>query len=430
MRGRDGRRAVWRVLALALATGVVFAGSFFATLMYHLVGGIAPGSDPARAGSDVPPRADVREGDPFNVLVLGVDLPQPGSSTVRSDTMILASVDAVTGTVSLISIPRDSLVRIPREAVDPGEHVPSGPTKINHAYAYGGADLAAATVAEVLGVPVHRYVRIDVQAFRRIVDLVGGVEVCIDKPMHYDDPYQDLHIHLEPGCRLLDGEQAMGFVRYRSDSDIHRIHRQQQFIRALVERVLSLGLITRLPALVQEVTKSVQTDLDGRELAWLATLAAQYATGFDPSRLEMAMLPGRDGRVPGVGSVWILDEDGVRELVDRLVWRIDPQRNALVRVAVVDAGGGPEAVERVAARLRQDGYQVVRTERAGQEEATSTLVSHREDRVVEALALRALRRVLPDVRSSRAVDPDAGADLTARVGRDARQDLQGAGSGR
>lgn len=412
------RRPVWRAVGLALLALLVFAGSFVTTLAYHLVGGMAPGGDPAQAGSDVPPREAVPQDEPFNVLVMGVDLPQPGSSVVRSDTMILVSVDPLTGTLGLISIPRDSYVAIPRGAADPGEHVPAEKTKINHAFAYGGADLAVATVAEVLGVPVHRYVRVDVDAFRRVVDLLGGVELCVEKPMHYDDPYQDLHIHLEPGCRLLDGEQAMGFVRYRQDSDLARIHRQQQFIRALIDRALRVGAVARLPALVQEVTARVRTDLDARELAWLTALAARHAVGFDPQRVQMGTLPGRDGYVRGVGSVWILDKDGVRDLVDRLVWRVDPERNALVRVAVEDAGGGPQAVDRVVERLRACGYQVVAVRTAARAEARSRLVSHREDPVLEVLAYRAVRPVLPGIERERVADPAPAADLTVRVGRD------------
>lgn len=413
------RRLPWRALAVAALAVLVFAGSFLATLGYHLVGGMAPGGDPAEAGSDVPPRAVVPEGEPFNVLVLGVDLPQDESGVVRSDTMILVSVDPVTDTVSLISIPRDSFVAIPREAADPGEHVPAGRTKINHAHAFGGPDLAAATVASVLGVPVHRYVRVDVAALRRVVDLLGGVELCIEKPMHYEDPYQDLYIHLEPGCRLLSGAEAEQFVRYRQDSDIARIQRQQQFIRALVERALRVGAVRRLPALVQEVAQRVQTDLDARELAWLTALAARQAVSFDPQRLQMATLPGHDAYVRGAGSVWILDEEGVRQLVDRLVWRIDPQRNARVRVVVVDAGGGPAAVERVAERLRADGYQVVAVRGAARTEPRSRLVSHRPDPVLEALAYRAVRRVLPGVVEERAAGAEAEADLTVVVGQDA-----------
>ena len=163
-----------------------------------------------------------------NVLLLGRDLDRDRHGQVvktngRTDTIILAHYDFADKCVNMLSIPRDTRVAIPHH----GHH------KINAAHAYGGPNLACRTVEGLLGVHPDDYIVVDFEGFEKAVDLMGGLTLTVDKKLDYDDNWGGLHIHLQPGRQLLNGKQAIGFVRYRkskdghADTDIERIARQQ-----------------------------------------------------------------------------------------------------------------------------------------------------------------------------------------------------------
>ena len=126
----------------------------------------------------------------------------------RTDTIMLVGFNPRTGDAGVLSIPRDTRVEIPGR---PGFH------RINVAYALGGPRLLMRTVEELLGVDVHHYVTINFSGFERFIDALGGVEVEIQRPMRYDDFAQGLHIDLPAGRQVLNGRQALHYVRYRAD---------------------------------------------------------------------------------------------------------------------------------------------------------------------------------------------------------------------
>ena len=134
----------------------------------------------------------------LNILILGVD---DGDNEFpdapkRTDAMLVASINPEKKQISILSIPRDTMVKIPNRA---------GFDKANHAYAYGGATLARKTIANVLGIPIHYYVKIDWLAFIKIIDVLGGVNLYVEKNMYYKDPYADLEIDLKEGYQFLNG---------------------------------------------------------------------------------------------------------------------------------------------------------------------------------------------------------------------------------
>lgn len=242
---------------------------------------------------------------PFNVLLIGVD--GDGSTGHRSDTIMLVSAEPRRGRLSLVSIPRDTLVDIPDY----------GPDKAGHAYAYGGAELTRASVSVLLGVPVQRTAVVNLDGFVSLVDVLGGVDIDVERAMYYHDPYQDLLIDLEPGLQRLDGEQAMQYVRYRSDgSDITRIARQQRFLQAIVAKARHPESIKRWPALVQAGFAMVDSDLTVFDLA--ALLVTALRAGSDG--VAAATLPG----APGTGSnglwYWFPDEEALPALTEDTVF--------------------------------------------------------------------------------------------------------------
>lgn len=220
--------------------------------------------------------------DVLTVLVLGCDEDRtPGGRRVvrkasRSDMMMVVRVDFRSGEVTGLSIPRDVNFRATGYSN----------MKINAYHAIGGKELAQRAVEELLGIPIDRTVVIDFDAFQQMVDLVGGVEVDVPKRLRYRDRRGDLSIDLRPGRQVLNGYDAMGFVRYRhGDSDFARQERQRAFLLAMKDR-----LVQRPEMLGQVADKAVEVlggDFTPREVAALALFLRQVRT----ENIRLGMVP-------------------------------------------------------------------------------------------------------------------------------------------
>ena len=195
----------------------------------------------------------------YNILICGTD-----GDGYRTDTIIVAHLDANTHTVALLSIPRDTPV-----ATGGG-----GLMKINSVYAGGGADgmeRLASRLHSLLGFPVDGYVLVDLEAFKKTVDLVGGVDFDVLQDMNYEDASQDLYIHLKKGPQHLDGEKAMELVRFRkgyATQDIQRTQVQQQFLKALAKQCLSVSSLTKIGEFADIFAEYVTTSLTTGNMVW------------------------------------------------------------------------------------------------------------------------------------------------------------------
>lgn len=247
-----------------------------------------------------------------NILLLGVD--SNGSHTdpwtgTRSDTIVLLNIDPKTHSVNAISIPRDSKVYLPGEF---------GVQKINAAHALGGVQLTKQTVENTLGVKIDRYIVVSDDAVKKLVDALGGVPIYVEKNMFYNDYSGNLHVHLRKGLNVLDGTNAVGYLRFRHDGlgDIGRTQRQQWFLRGLLEKIQTPQAIAKIPEMLNIATTYVKTDLSLYEMSQYAALAKS----FDISKIEVATLPGAPNK-KGYTSYWILDPDKTQEVVNRLIYR-------------------------------------------------------------------------------------------------------------
>lgn len=231
-----------------------------------------------------------------NIVVMGVD--ERDSDQGRSDTLMVVMLDPKTEQVTVLSIPRDTRVRIPGKGWD----------KINHAFAFGGHKLTQETVEDFLGVRIHHYVVIDFKGFKSIVDAVDGIDIDVEKRMYYEDPYDNLVIDLQPGMQHLTGEQAIHYVRYRDEEgDIGRVKRQQKFIKALYDKVTSPSNIKNMPQLLKVVSGMVKTDMYTSNIASIAgTMKKALAQG-----LNTQSIPGEPEYIDGI-SYWIPDIEKVR----------------------------------------------------------------------------------------------------------------------
>jgi LCP family protein required for cell wall assembly len=223
----------------------------------------------------------------FTLLLIGSD--SRDGERARADTMILAVIRPVDQHAYLISIPRDSYMEIPGRGYD----------KVNHALAFGGPKLLKGSLEQFFHVKIDRYMKMDFDGFRKIVDELGGVEVNVKKRMKYSDPTDDTYIDLKPGLQTLNGEQALDYVRYRKsdlgkeDSDYERIMRQQEVLKALANKGDSVQAFVKAFQLMEILGKHVKTDLSEEEIASL------LATYYDPEKnhLETDALKGTDERI-------------------------------------------------------------------------------------------------------------------------------------
>lgn len=250
-----------------------------------------------------------------NILLLGVD--SNGSKTdpwtgTRSDTIVLLNIDPKSRSVNAISIPRDSKVYLPDN---------NGIQKINAAHALGGVNLTKKTIEETLGVKVDRYIVVSDDAVKKLVDALGGVPIYVEKRMSYDDFSGHLHVHLNQGLNVLDGKNAVGYLRFRHDGlgDIGRTQRQQWFLRGLLEKIQTPQTIAKIPEMLNIASTYVKTDLSLYEMSQYAALAKS----IDISKIEVATLPGAPNKRGSV-SYWILDPEKTQEAINRLVYRDEP----------------------------------------------------------------------------------------------------------
>ncbi|MCR5176808.1 MAG: LCP family protein [Anaerovibrio sp.] len=240
--------------------------------------------------------------DKIIVMIMGVD--EREGDVGRSDTLMVATLDPKKKKAALLSIPRDTRVKIKGNGFD----------KINAAYAYGGYKLTQDTVENLLGVEMEHYIIINIKSFKKIIDAIGGVDINVEKRMYYEDIWDDdggLLIDLQPGMQHMDGDTAITYVRYRDEEgDIGRIARQQKFMKAVMDKITSPAIIPRIPAIIKEVMSSIKTDLSLRQLIEFATTLKEAQR----SGLQTEMLPGKPLYIDGI-SYWIPDLSKLRTTI-------------------------------------------------------------------------------------------------------------------
>ncbi len=285
----------------------------------------------------------------------------------RSDTIILVQVDPRRERAVILHFPRDLWVRIPGH----------GWGKINTAFAGGlrggGPDLVARTVERLTGLAVNHFLYVNLAGFEGVVDALGGVPICVDRPM--EDPLAGLSIP-RAGCYQLGGSEALAFVRARhvvSDGvpidcipDFSRIQRQQQFLRAVISELLRPARIADLPRLVPAVARNLVKDT-GLKLLDVVALARRLSSA-GAGAADFRVVPGvpENIYVDGVYTSIVRMAPEARELFRRLregkplgeLGRdlvLTPPSPATIRVGVVDAGGTGVA-RRVLSRLGRGGF--------------------------------------------------------------------------
>lgn len=239
----------------------------------------------------------------------------------RSDTMMLVHISKSRDRAVVISIPRDSLVTIPAHiGMDGKSQVPELQSKINAAFAWGGAPLLIQTIEKKTNLRIDHYVEVNFAGFKNVVDALGGIQVC--SKVAINDPKS--HLVMSAGVHTLNGIEALKYVRTRDFDglgDIGRMQRQQQFVSAVFRKATSTGVLLnpfKVKSLISAVFKTVKTDetLDQGDIVNLA----KQIRNLSPGKMRTMTIPlgTSNGYVDGVGSVVIWHETLAPELFNRL----------------------------------------------------------------------------------------------------------------
>lgn len=244
----------------------------------------------------------------FNVLVLGTDYDK-----TRTDVMALCQVDTENKSVKVLSIPRDTRVKI-------GSHF----QKINAAYALGKEAQAIKTVKALTSLQVHHFVVVDFEAFRDVIDALGGVDFDVPQRMKYTDPYQDLYIDLQKGPQHLDGDKSEQLVRFRRYpmGDLDRVQVQQDFFHALADQKLSAKYILKIPQIYGIVEDNIKTDMS----AGFLLNSARALLGIPAENINTYVLPGTSKNISGV-SYYVCDAEEMARMEQDVFLESDAKPN-------------------------------------------------------------------------------------------------------
>lgn len=298
--------------AVLLSSGVAWAGvNRFSGQITHI-------SVPGLTGSD-----DASPSAPMNILVVASDsregltraeanslhLGTADYGAPRTDTMMLVHIGADADAVTVVSLPRDTLATIAPYTDSKGRKHKAHQAKLNAAYEGGGAPTMVATVEGLTGVQINHYVEINFNGFLQMVDAVGGVDVCLAKPL----ADKKSGLNLPAGRQTIDGPQALAYVRARyvdPSADLGRMKRQQKFVASMFKKATSAGTIlnpVKLNEFLTAVAGSITTD-SGLGRDQLLALADRLK-GTNPGNVAFTTVPiAGDKRVKGLGSVLLWDQ--------------------------------------------------------------------------------------------------------------------------
>lgn len=441
------------IVLLALVCGV---GIYLYTNVFGALARIGGGEDvrPTPVGGGPPP-AIMQQ--PFNVLVIGVDLrashPEEGA---RSDTLIVVHVDPRDKWASLLSIPRDTYVQIPSQACEG-----AAGTKINAAYSCGyrnpqiygleptpenrqdaGAALAAQTVEQFLGITIDYTAQVDFAGFERLIDAIGGITVDVERtildPEYPTEDYGYMRLYIPAGLQRMDGATALRYARTRHvDNDFGRARRQQQVLQAILDELKRqgvLGQIEAAPRLLQVAAESVRTTLklDPTSAQGLANIRglAGLAQELSADRIQRLVLQpeafgdGRYSLQSDLSSAIVWDPDYVALMARRLTTppaALNPTA-AAPAPAVVQVQNGT-LIRGLAAQITVDldvcGYQMAGAADAPEKGIPQTQILVYTGRMDLARELAQAFGLAPErVIDASATGGPPGVDVVVRLGED------------
>ncbi len=364
---------------------------------------------------------------PLIVLVAGCDqeyemakngymIKVKNSFNGRTDTIVLAKFDPIQKRISALNIPRDTRIFINGKHAD----------KINALNVLGGPELLKKVLEDLLQIEINHYVVVNTTSIEKIIDQAGGIQVEIPKKMVYHDKTDGLDIDFEPGLRVLNGKEAVGFLRFRHDSlgDIGRIQRQQAFLKAIKSKLTDASLMAKLPQITSTALESVRTDLTISDILKLAnfvrtsggqvfaTLPGDFSMPEQQTKViyEEVSVPN-ESAVPETTdpenpenipvrtnstilvkkvvtytapfiSYWLPNEEEIPKVVDRLFGEalqeeIENISAHKIKIAIENSTKNKKATSRLSRLLHQKGYQIVDISNSYEKEQPSVIYAQK-----------------------------------------------------
>jgi LCP family protein required for cell wall assembly len=384
-------------------------------------------------GATLPPAWD--GSNRITILIMGLDYGdwrQAEGGPSRTDSMILLTIDPVTKTAGMLSIPRDLWAVIPGFT----------PNKINTAYYFGelyhlpggGPELAMRTVEQTIGVPIDYYAQIDFDAFIRFIDLIGGVKINVPAPITVDPLGSDTQPkNLKAGVQVLPGIVALAYARERhaEGGDFARAERQQQVVLGIRDRILEFnllpGLVAKAPEIYASLSAGIHTNLPLEDAIRLAVLATQ----IDKANIVHGVISEKDiiyGRSPDDLAILIPIPDKIRALRDQIftsgsaLGPLTPGSPAermaaeAPRIAIQNGTGDTNLAARTQDYLTSLGASVVQVNNAGVNYGQTVLVDHTGNPYT--LAFLAQLMGVTNARIIHDFDPNSSIDVEIRLGTD------------
>ncbi|NCO75378.1 MAG: LCP family protein [Cyanobacteria bacterium] len=357
--------------------------------------------------------------EPVNILVMGIDRVADSKQNPeirfsgRSDTMLLVRFEPQDHSLKILSIPRDSRVRLPNGSYD----------KINSANAIGGIPFTKEVIEGNLdGITIDKYIRVTTNAFKDLIDLMGGVEVYVPMDMRYTDQTQGLYIDLKEGKQTLNGNQAEQFARFRHDNlgDIGRVQRQQILLKALREKLQSPQAMFKIPQGLKLLQQEVDSDLTQEEIFSLVA----YSLSLDKQDIRMVMLPGRASYPTEYRlSYWLISEENKSQIIEKFLTSESslPENNQSsqnIRIAIQNSTSNPELAKKLALFLEENQYQNVYISNNSPYPTSVTKIIVQKGDYESAKTLKNLLN-FGELESSSTGDIDS--EITIRVGDDAEK---------
>lgn len=338
----------------------------------------------------------VEELDEFKVLLLGVSTDLGAQLT---DTIMVASYNPKTQNAVLLSIPRDTFVGKSKTSANSYD-------KINALY-QKGVDKTLNAVNEITGLDIEYYAVIDNQALIKTVDAIGGVEFDVPIKMKYDDPTQNLHINLQPGLQLINGEKAEQLLRFRhnnngtsysseyGDNDLGRMRTQREFISATVKQTLQLKNVTKLKSLLDILYENVETNVKLSDVKDYIP----YAMDFQMENLNTGVVPGAPAMINNL-SFFEYSKSKTQELVQELfstngettesegktntennstnkttLTKIPTSEAAKIKIELLNGSGDSKVLTEATNILKKKGYNIYKTGTTSTSTKTSIIIN-------------------------------------------------------
>lgn len=363
------------IIVLLLIGGIAYAGYFIYKVQEN--GGGLSGVVKTAMGYDENKKKNMQ---PINILVLGES--GVGDGYKLTDTIILCSYNPKLQKASMLSIPRDTYVG--KRDKNSASQMYLASYKMNSVYRNGtNIEETIECVGKLTGLDLKYYVLVDTDALIKAVDTIGGVNFNVPIDMDYDDPTQDLHIHLKAGMQLLDGDKAEQLVRFRhnndgssypmsyGDNDLGRMRTQREFIEETAKQLMQAKNIFQLKNLIDIGFESIKTNLD------IDTIKdyVPYGIDFNMEDLQTETLPGVPELVNGVW-IYTANKKQTNEIIDKMflykeeeqniskqatsetTFEEDPLLNVKMKVEVLDGTGKENSVEKLKDKLKQYGYDI------------------------------------------------------------------------